>query len=829
MRNCVWIQKAAYVLMLVVVGLPFRIGPLATQGADAAGIALRPPFEGTYPVNSFFDHNLGDGAYVTIYTGETTVTGDPYYYADHGGIDWGMSQRPILAPADGVVHSRGYDEENAGYWIKIGHQNGYYTFFCHLAQAPVLHPGDPVETGDVIGLSGATGNVTGPHLHFEVRWGSPDSVSRTDPFGWRGSYPDPLLDFPNPGQGHTANCLWRGLPGDTISCFDRIAEDDGAGWSEYRTWYHSLQGNGRREHHTYTWAAPSAWAQWDAPILDRGYYQVAAYIAEEPPSITGPGVQGRTHQADYQIRHAFGEITTDPIDQSAYTHEWVDLGTYQFDASIYQYVHIDDHTGEPQGQYWVQADSMRFSAEVTYLPSVRKVGGWTTIIEIRNLTAEWTHVGINYYNLNGELVSFVNVGLSPQATEYRSPPNNFDGLAVVVSSVDVAVIARQECDDRVTAYTGISEANWNTGWGQPGTEIYVPTVFWYPTDWDDTLWHTTLYMQNAGTGDAEVSITYYDRNGDVKGTYTNIVPVNGSIREQPYYWGYGYDGGAYIRSTQPLAVVVTQEDAETQTVRASQYNAFSSGANTVYLPSVMRSWYYWTSSFTVQNIGDEPATIEVYYYGEEGEDWQCTLTNLEPNRSCIVVQDQEEPVGACPVEQGDHCDVPMPDPPGPGFGWEGSVVLESTQPIVAIANQELYNLALNHHSHQSYSGFVGGGTVLHSPFAAHHWAWFDNTYRSASHVQNVGSTWVNVSSMGGYFGLDGTVVSGAGSTVWLGGGEVAMFYVPVEPGIPSGFRGSVTIDRTWGDSPIAGIHNYARAVDDGEEDDAGASFNMPQR
>ncbi len=64
----------------------------------------------------------------------------------------------------------------------IRHADGKYTLYGHLSQ-PLVAAGQRVTEGERIGLSGATGNATGPHLHFEVRTG-PDYGSDIDPVAY---------------------------------------------------------------------------------------------------------------------------------------------------------------------------------------------------------------------------------------------------------------------------------------------------------------------------------------------------------------------------------------------------------------------------------------------------------------------------------------------------------------------------------------------------------------------------------------------------------------------------------------------------------------------
>jgi murein DD-endopeptidase MepM/ murein hydrolase activator NlpD len=88
--------------------------------------------------------------------------------AFHSGVDISTAYgTPIMAPADGVVTFADF-MSGYGRLIKIEHTHGISTRFGHLSGFAV-RSGQSVKRGQLIGYVGASGRVTSPHLHYEVR------------------------------------------------------------------------------------------------------------------------------------------------------------------------------------------------------------------------------------------------------------------------------------------------------------------------------------------------------------------------------------------------------------------------------------------------------------------------------------------------------------------------------------------------------------------------------------------------------------------------------------------------------------------------------------
>jgi murein DD-endopeptidase MepM/ murein hydrolase activator NlpD len=121
---------------------------------------------------------------VTAYAGPVSVSADASglfswpawgtltqgYWYGHRAVDVGASVGTAIRASDGgFVSFVGWTDIGYGYLIVLDHQNGYQTFYAHLSDIYVRE-GEVVNKDQVIAAMGSTGNSTGPHLHFEIRY-----------------------------------------------------------------------------------------------------------------------------------------------------------------------------------------------------------------------------------------------------------------------------------------------------------------------------------------------------------------------------------------------------------------------------------------------------------------------------------------------------------------------------------------------------------------------------------------------------------------------------------------------------------------------------------
>lgn len=138
---------------------------VATSFAFASSTLYRLP----YPDHHAYTITQASGGWISS-----------HYTADsRHAVDIAMPEgTPVLAAREGVVSGVEWRHERGGRigelwarsnYVRVRHVDGTIGVYAHLAHVGVaVEPGEPVRAGQVLGYSGATGFVSGPHLHFAV-------------------------------------------------------------------------------------------------------------------------------------------------------------------------------------------------------------------------------------------------------------------------------------------------------------------------------------------------------------------------------------------------------------------------------------------------------------------------------------------------------------------------------------------------------------------------------------------------------------------------------------------------------------------------------------
>ncbi len=143
--------------------------PLVHVTADVTPLLAKDGAPLRWPVpNATLTQGFGPSPYLF----EPAFAAYPHF---HSGLDLAAPMgTPVLSAAEGVVvlataqrsgdHYVGY-----GNYVVVQHPGGLRTLYAHLLRS-VVQPGDAVRQRQVLGFMGSTGNSTGPHTHFEVRF-----------------------------------------------------------------------------------------------------------------------------------------------------------------------------------------------------------------------------------------------------------------------------------------------------------------------------------------------------------------------------------------------------------------------------------------------------------------------------------------------------------------------------------------------------------------------------------------------------------------------------------------------------------------------------------
>lgn len=144
----------------------FRSWVIPTINRGHAGVSTNLYGSGT--CEGGYDGALGTGTFGWPSPIHELVGND--YWSGHLAIDIVSSEGiEVMAADSGVVVFAGWATGGYGYMVMIDHGNGYSTVYAHLSQV-VVYCGNSVTKGQTIGYGGSSGNSTGPHLHFELRY-----------------------------------------------------------------------------------------------------------------------------------------------------------------------------------------------------------------------------------------------------------------------------------------------------------------------------------------------------------------------------------------------------------------------------------------------------------------------------------------------------------------------------------------------------------------------------------------------------------------------------------------------------------------------------------
>ena len=161
---------------LSTVAVKFRVDPTALRTVNGLGPGAALPSQLFIPALKTDDlarlaapsEPGGNRQHLVRFVWPTHGTITQYFWEYHPGIDIANEVgTPEVAADGGQVVFAGWG--SYGIYVEIDHGNGFHTIYAHMS-AVLVSAGQRVTQGERIGLMGATGWATGPHLHFEIRF-----------------------------------------------------------------------------------------------------------------------------------------------------------------------------------------------------------------------------------------------------------------------------------------------------------------------------------------------------------------------------------------------------------------------------------------------------------------------------------------------------------------------------------------------------------------------------------------------------------------------------------------------------------------------------------
>lgn len=395
--------------------------------------------------------------------------------------------------------------------------------------------------------------------------------------------------------------------------------------------------------------------------------------------------------------------------------------------------------------------------------------GKITDVRVVSLADEQGSVVLSFLNTDGSVAGTIGSTLLPnqpaawnQAYYPAELPSPWHGSVVLYSDVPLASIVNEYTNPMVEAasYVGSPEAD-------PSTSAYLPSIL--KNAW---TWTTMFAVQNTGTIPTTITVEFRDLSGALVDTdiYTDLQAGASQYADQAddAELGSFFAGSAKITSDPEPIYAVANEDSTSYDTMA--YEGFSDGSTSVYLPSILKTYYCWSSDIRLMNVGTSSTTATLEFRALDGSLTYSTTETLAPQQ---------------PWATNQHFDTNLPS------SWAGSVRITTNntpQPIVAIVNEVAQDASCASGKSMSYSG-VGEGQGDYSlpSILKYAWGWFTDI-----RMMNTTSSAVSVTRT--YRDMGGSIVWS--DTQPIPAYAVGAYNQSLEPALGGFFAGSVKLEAT---------------------------------
>jgi len=296
-------------------------------------------------------------------------------------------------------------------------------------------------------------------------------------------------------------------------------------------------------------------------------------------------------------------------------------------------------------------------------------GSWVSGITCQNLSDVLANVTFYFYRTGENVAALTYSDTIPGngTLKYFTPntpaglPSSFLGSATVASSEQLLCNVNTQ-----SAGAGTTTAPYRIGTSLGFISSQVGPVMYVPQITKAGTWNTYIAIQNTTGQSVDIKVQYYDRNTGseiVNAVENRTIAGNSSLMVYPesnVNLPATFYGSAKISSinpaSTPLAAIVNFHNigSDYTTSQLQSYNAFASGANSLYAPRVVRKYYGYNSGVSIQNISGVATTLQIEMSFADGSKIAYTTPSINPNASYIAYLPsitELNPVDAKPMTQ----------------------------------------------------------------------------------------------------------------------------------------------------------------------------------
>lgn len=254
-----------------------------------------------------------------------------------------------------------------------------------------------------------------------------------------------------------------------------------------------------------------------------------------------------------------------------------------------------------------------------YLPAVVfNFYGWYSLISVQNVGTEAADITVAITCNDGTEGTLtqndvpVNTAFHFDLEDPDFLPDGFsagtvcNGSAMVTADQPVVAVDNQSASagGNTQSYSGVATGD---------ATVFVPALYnaYYG-------WNGSINIRKLGTGDTTVTVDYSNATADSTCDLSDTAPSCLLYMPTEHGSNTGYFG-ATITNDAGLELVVVVNAANGS--QAQTYNGVGSGATAVGIPSTMKAYYGWNTSFTCQNVGDVATTLHVAYDGFASDEY----------------------------------------------------------------------------------------------------------------------------------------------------------------------------------------------------------------